>query len=665
GDTRRDDYFWLRDDARKDTAVLAYLEAENRYTEAMLAPTQALQDRLFEEMKGRIKETDLSLPDRIDDWYYYSRTEAGKQYPIFARKKGSLEAREEIVLDLNQMAAGQRYFSLGAYEVSPDHRLVAFAVDTTGAERFTLMVKEIATGRILPDRVPNVNYSLEWALDNRTLFYGTSDAANRSYRIWRHTLGAAPSSDVKVAEEADELFRLGVSRSKDRKYLFTYSGSFDSAEMRYLDASNPNGEWKLIRPRAAGVLYSAEHHGDRFIIVTNEGATNFKVVTAPVADPSPANWRDLVPASDSVLVDNIDVFRDHLVLYLRSQALRQIRILDFASGQAHDVTFPEPVYTAGPGSNPDFNSRTLRFGYQSMVTPFSVYDYDMASRTRVLKKQNEVLGGYDPSLYGTERTWARAQDGTLVPVSLVYRKPLVKDGKRPMLLYAYGSYGISTDPTFSTANLSLLDRGVVFAIAHIRGGQEMGRSWYDQGKLMNKKNTFTDFIAAAEHLVRQGYTASDRLAIRGGSAGGLLMGAVLNLRPDLFRAAVADVPFVDVINTMLDPTIPLTVQEWLQWGDPRQPEAYAYMKSYSPYDNVEAKAYPAILVTAGLNDPRVGYWEPAKWVARLRATKTDHNPLLLRTNMGAGHGGASGRYDAIRENAIRYAFILDQLGIKQ
>ena len=665
GDVRVDNYFWLRDDERKNPDVIAYLEAENAYTGAMMRHTEPLQEKLFQEMRGRIKETDLSVPDRIGPFYYYSRTEAGKQYPILARKRGSLEAAEEVVLDLNALAEGKRFFSLGAYDISPDHRLLAFAVDTTGAERYTLMVKDLTTGQVLPDRVQNVNGVTEWAADNRTLFYGVSDAANRPYRIHRHVLGTPTTQDALVAEEPNELFRIFIGKTKDRKYLLLGSGSFNSSEMRFLDAANPTGEFRLIRAREPEVIYSVEHHNGRFLIRTNDGATNFKLVEAPVANPAKENWRDVVPASDQVLLDGFDVFRSHLVLYQRENALRRIRIVEAQGGATHDITFPEQVYTVFGGSNPEFDTQTLRFTYTSMVTPSTVFDYDMVRRTREVKKTTEVVGGYDPSQYATERTWARAQDGTMVPVSIVYKKPFERNGQRPLLLYAYGSYGNSTDPTFSSSNLSLLDRGVVYAIAHIRGGQEMGRHWYDQGKLMNKKNTFTDFISVAEHLVQQGYTSRERLAIRGGSAGGLLMGVVVNMRPDLFRAVVADVPFVDVINTMLDASIPLTAGEWLQWGDPRQPEAYAYMKSYSPYDNVARQAYPAMLVTTGLNDSRVAYWEPAKWVAKLRTMKTDNNVLLMRTNMGAGHGGSSGRYDALREQALRYAFILDQLGIRQ
>jgi oligopeptidase B len=458
---------------------------------------------------------------------------------------------------------------------------------------------------------------------------------------------------------------VGVGRTKDDKYMILSSSSFTSSEVRVAPADRPT-EFRLIAPREKDHSYSVSHQNGRFLIRTNAGgANNFKLMEAPEANPSRANWREVVPHRETVLLDGFDVFRDHLVLFERTNALRQIRIRNIRNGQEHTIDFPEPVYTASPGSNPEYNTSTLRFGFTSLVTPSSVYDYDMNTRQRTLKKQTEVLGGYDPSQYATERTWARAQDGTMVPVSLVYKKPLVRDGSRPMLLYAYGSYGSSTDPTFSIANLSLLDRGVVYAIAHIRGGQEMGRSWYDQGKMMNKRNTFTDFIAVAEHLVNERFTSRERLGIRGGSAGGLLMGAVANMRPDLFKVVIADVPFVDVINTMLDASIPLTAGEWEQWGNPQNEEHYRYMLSYSPYDNVEAKSYPTMLVTTGLNDPRVAYWEPAKWVARLRATKTGDNLLLLRTNMGAGHGGSSGRYDALRETAFRYAFLLHHLGVRE
>ena len=662
GDVRIDNYYWIRDDARKNPDVIAYLEAENRYTQAVMKPLEPLVQKLYEEMKGRIKETDLSVPERVGNYYYYTRTEAGKQYPILARKKGNLSAREEVMLDENLAAGGAKYFRVGTSRVSPNDRLLAFTVDTMGNERYTLMVKDLTTGQLLPDRVPMVNYSLEWAGDNKTLFYGMGDSANRSYRILRHPLGSnAP--DAVIAEEPDDLFGISLEKTKDRKFILINDGSFSSTEFKYLRADEPMGTFKVIQPKTKDLEYSVEHHGDKFLIVTNDGALNFKLVEAPDNSPGRENWKTIVPARDSVLLDGIEVFRDYLVLYQRQNALRTMQVMSFADGKMYSVDFPEAVYTYRGATNPEYDSELVRFTYMSLTTPASVYDFDMSDRTRKLLKATEVLGGYNAALYATERTWARASDGTMVPISLVYRKPLVKDGKRPMLLYAYGSYGNSTDPTFSSNNLSLLDRGFIYAIAHIRGGQEMGRYWYDQGKLLNKKNTFTDFIASAEHLIQQGYTSKERLAIRGGSAGGLLMGAVVNMRPDLFKAVVADVPFVDVINTMMDASIPLTTGEWIQWGDPHKAEYYGYMKSYSPYDNVAHKAYPNMLVTAGLNDPRVGYWEPAKWVAKLRANKTDDNVLLLRTNMGAGHGGASGRYDALREQAIRFAFILNALGM--
>jgi oligopeptidase B len=662
GDVRTDNYFWIRDDARKNADVIAYLDAENKYTETVMKPLEPLVEKLYQEMKGRIKETDLSVPERVGNYFYYSRTEAGKQYPILARKRGSLSAREEVMLDENVEAGKSRYYRVGVTKVSPNERFLAFTVDTTGGERYTLMVKDLTTGTILPDRVEKVNYSLEWGGDNKTLFYGMGDAANRSYRILRHVLGTS-AADPVVAEEPDELFGVELEKTKDQKFILINDGSFSSTEYKYLRADDPLGTFRIIQPKTKDLEYSVEHHGNKFLIVTNDNAVNFKLVEAPDDNPGKANWKTIVPVRDSVLLSGIDVFKNYLVLYERQKALRTMRVMNFANARMYSVDFPEPVYTFRAAANPEYSSNLVRFTYTSLTTPSSVYDFNMADKSRKLLKQTEVLGGYDPKLYATERTWARASDGTMVPISLVYKKPLVKDGTRPMLLYAYGSYGSSTDPSFSSNNLSLLDRGFIYAIAHIRGGSEMGRYWYDQGKLLNKKNTFTDFIASAEHLIRERYTSKEKLAIRGGSAGGLLMGAVVNMRPDLFKAVVADVPFVDVINTMMDASIPLTTGEWIQWGDPHKAEYYSYMKSYSPYDNVEKKAYPNMLVTAGLNDPRVGYWEPAKWVAKLRANKTDNNILLLRTNMGAGHGGSSGRYDALRDQAIRYAFILSALGI--
>lgn len=663
GNVLTDNYFWLR--RRENPEVIGYLQAENAYTDTMMAGTRDLQERLYQEILARIKQTDLSVPVKRGPYFYYTRTVEGQQYPIYARKRGSLESPEEIYLDQNVLAQGKSYLTLGVTTVSPDHRFLAFTVDTTGSEHFTLMVKDLGTGEVLPDRIPDVHFSVTWAADNKTLFYTKTDSAHRADRVLRHIVGTPTASDSVIFHEPNVLFNVGVYRTKDDEYVMLSAESFTSSEYWYVPARTPRVPFKVIERRRPDIEYSPIHHKGQFYITTNDGATNFKVVVAPASNPSAANWRDYIAHSDTVLIDGIDAFSNHLVLYERSSGLRKIRIRDLRTSAYHYISFPEPVYTYSPSANPEFDTNVLRFTYQSLITPSTVYDYGMDTRGLELKKRTEVLGGYDPSQYGTERTWARAPDGKMVPVSLVYRKPFVRDGTRPMLLYSYGSYGSSTEPTFSSNNLSLVDRGVVYALAHIRGGQEMGRAWYDEGKMLNKKNTFTDFIAAAEHLVRERYTSSDRLAIRGGSAGGLLMGAVVNMRPDLFRVVVADVPFVDVINTMLDASIPLTAQEWEQWGNPAVREHYEYMRTYSPYDNVERKAYPMMLVTTGLNDPRVAFWEPAKWVAKLRAMKTDQSLLLLKTNMGAGHGGASGRYDALREVAFRYAFILKGLGLEQ
>jgi oligopeptidase B len=564
------------------------------------------------------------------------------------------------MLDENVLGAGRAYLHVGVTRVSPDERLLAFTIDTSGAERYLLLVKNLASGALLADTIPHLNYSLEWANDNRTVFYGRSDSANRAYEIVRHTLGTPAPSDTVIFREPDVLYEVGLWKTKDHRFLLIGDESYDASDIQYLPADRPTTSWLTLVARTPGVLHPfADHRGSDFLVLSNEHALNFKLLR--VSDHEAAPPAELVPPSDSILLSGFDVFRDYVVLYERGNATKRIRVLDPERHSAYSVTFPEAIYSYQQAENPEFATDQLRFTYTSFVTPPSVYDYDLRHRTRELRKRTEVLGGYDPARYGMERTWATARDGARVPISLVYRTPFVKDGTRPLLLYGYGSYGISTDPTFNSNLVSLLDRGVVYAVAHVRGGQEMGRQWYEAGRLLNKKNTFTDFIAAAEHLVTERYTRTDRLAIRGGSAGGLLMGAVVNMRPDLFKAVVADVPFVDVINTMSDSTIPLTTGEWLQWGDPRKAPWYGYMKSYSPYDNVGRKAYPAMLVTAGLNDPRVGYWEPAKFVAKLRTMKTDDHVLLLRTNMGAGHGGASGRYDALHEWAIRFAFILDEI----
>jgi oligopeptidase B len=691
GHTWTDDYFWLRN--REDPAVLAYLEAENRYTDAVMAPTEALREQLFTEMRARIKESDLSVPERIDGWLYYHRTETGAQYPIYCRcpADGRTEvhpsaADEQILLDLNPLAAGHEYFRLGAFEISPDHRLLAWSADTSGAESFTLYVKDLATGALLSETITNVSPAVAWANDSRTLFYVVLDHARRPCRLFRHRLGDQSSSDLLVHDEADESFFVDIGRTRSNAYLLLELASHSTAEVRYLSADHPEGDFRLVEPRRPGIEYSVSHHGDRFFIATNDGGANFRLVSAPVSDPSREHWTEVLPHRPEVKLDSTDAFARHLVVYEREAGLRQIRILeldgrtgapdgDTAASRipstrqpglpaGYLIAFPEPVYTVRPHDNPEFDTTLLRFTYTSMVTPASVVDYDMAARTWTVRKQTEVLGGYDPARYRSERLFATAPDGTRVPISLVYQLPLERPGgPRPLLLMGYGAYGVSFDPSFSSSNLSLLDRGMIVAIAHVRGGEEMGRAWYEGGKLLNKPNSFTDFIAAAEHLIAEGYTAPDRLAITGGSAGGLLMGAVTNLRPDLFRAVVAEVPFVDVVNTMLDASLPLTVIEYDEWGNPNDPDAYRCIRSYSPYDNVRAQDYPHMLITAGLNDPRVAYWEPAKFTARLRALKTDGNRLVLRTNMGAGHGGASGRWDFLREVAFKYGFLLEVLGI--
>jgi oligopeptidase B len=661
GESRVDDYFWLRD--RNDPEVIAYLEAENRYTRAVMQHTETLQEQLYQEMRGRIKETDLSVPERVDDYFYYSRTEAGGQYPILCRRHGSLESPEEILLDQNPLAATHAYFKIGVSEVSPDHRLLAYSVDTSGGEEFTLYIKDLTTGQLLPESIANTSLAVTWANDSRTLFYTLLDHARRPCRLYRHTVASSPTTDALVYFEPDESFFLDINRTRSRRYLLLDIASHSTTEVRFVDADCPEADFQVVQPREFGIEYSVEHHDERFFITTNDEAPNFRLVQAPVAAPSKANWSPVLPYRPDIKLDETDAFRSHLVVYERQAGLRQIRVMNLASGDEYLVPFPEPVYTLRAHENPEFDTALLRFTYTSLVTPSSVVEYDMAERTWTVLKQTEVRGGYDPTLYRSERVYATAPDGERVPVSLVYREPLELTGQRPLLLNGYGAYGLSYDPSFSSNTLSLLDRGFVVAIAHVRGGEEMGRPWYEGGKLLNKRSTFTDFIAAAEHLVTAGYTSPDRLVINGGSAGGLLMGAVTNLRPDLFRVVLADVPFVDVVNTMLDATLPLTVIEYDEWGNPNDRSAYEYIRSYSPYDNIEAKDYPHMLVTAGLNDPRVAYWEPAKWTARLRATKTNGNRLLLKTNMGAGHGGASGRYDFLREIAFKYAFVLDVLGL--
>jgi oligopeptidase B len=660
GETRIDDYHWLRD--RNDPEVIAYLEAENRHTEALMRHTEGLQEQLYQEMRARIKETDLSVPEPLDNYFYFTRTEAGGQYPIFCRKHGSLDAPEEILLDQNPLAEGHAYFRVGAIEVSPDHRLLAYSVDTSGAEEFTLFIKDLTTGELLAESISKTSNRMAWANDNRTLFYTLLDEARRPCRLYRHELGTNPSEDTLVYFEPDASFYLDISRTRSRRYLILDLSSHSTTEVRFVSADDPRSPFQVVEPRRPGVEYSVTHHADSFFITTNEGAPNFRLVQTPVEHPSREHWSPILPYRPEVKLDATDAFRRHLVVYEREAGLTRIRVMDLVTGSGHLIPFPEPVYTVRTHANPEFDTSILRFTYTSLITPNSVVEYDLEQHTWTVRKQTEVRG-YDPTNYRSERLFATAPDGVQVPISLVYRTPLLLTGTRALLLSGYGAYGLSYDPVFSSNTLSLLDRGFVVAIAHVRGGEEMGRAWYEGGRLLKKRSSFTDFIAAAEHLVAQGYTSTDRLAINGGSAGGLLMGAVTNLRPDLFRAVLAEVPFVDVINTMLDASLPLTVIEYDEWGNPHDVAAYRYIRSYSPYDNIGPREYPHMLVTAGLNDPRVAYWEPAKWTAKLRATKTDSNRLLLRTNMGAGHGGASGRYDLLREMAFKYAFILDVLGM--
>jgi oligopeptidase B len=660
GDERVDPYFWMRD--RQNPDVLAYLEAENAYTEATMQHTLPLQTQLYEEMLGRIQETDLSVPYKDGDYYYYSRTEAGKAYPIHCRKKGSLDADEEVLLDENILAEGHEFFELGAFDISPDHQLLAYSVDTNGSELFTLYFLNLNTRELYPENIPETYYSLAWGNDCRTVFYTQVDGAHRPFKLFRHQLNSAIESDVLVYHETDDFYYLNIDKTRSEAYLLMNLSSKITSEIHYLDANNPTGKFQVIRPRTTGVEYDVEHHSDLFYIVTNDGAMNFKLMSAPVVSPGVENWQTVIPHREDTMLSDVSAFVDHLVIYERTAGLPQIRIRQLASGQEHYVTFPEPTYEVGEGANPDFNTKTLRFGYTSLITPSSVFDYNLETQERELKKETPVLGGYDRTQYISERLQAIAPDGTKVPLSVLYKKGITPNSENPLLMIGYGSYGYNYPDNFSSVRLSLLDRGVVLAIAHIRGGAELGRKWYEDGKFLYKKNTFTDFIACGEHLIAQGWTSANHLAISGGSAGGLLMGAVVNMRPDLFKAVVAQVPFVDVVSTILDTSLPLSAMEWEEWGNPNDPVYYDYMKSYSPYDNVEAKDYPAMLITAGLNDPRVSYWEPAKWTAKLRDLKTDHNVLLLKTNMDAGHAGASGRYEQLKEIAFEYAFLLGQWG---
>ncbi len=659
GYTLKDDYFWLRE--KSNPAVISYLEAENAYTDEVMKPTKALQETLYNEMLGRIKQTDLSVPVRIGDYYYYSRTEEGKQYPYRCRRKGSMSGAEEILLDLNALAVGHSYMGLDAFEVSDDGNWLAYTTDTTGYRQHTLHVKDLRTGRASSENIERTG-SVVWATDNQTLFYTTEDAVSkRSDRFWRHVVGR-DTNDL-LYEEKDDLFDVGAGRSLDKKIVFLGSYAKTSREIRYLPADNPTGAFKVVLARQEGHEYDVDHYNGLFYITTNKGAKNFRVATAPIADPSEKNWKPFIDHKPGLKIDGLTFFANHLVVSEREGGLNYLRVVDMKTRQSHRITTSEADYALSLSGNPEFNTTTVRFAYQSMVTPSSIYDYGLNTRQRTLLKQQEVLGGYDPATYEARRIWAVARDGTKVPLSIVSKKGVALDGKAPLLLYAYGSYGASLAPTFSSSRLSLLDRGVMYAVAYIRGGGELGEEWREQGRMMQKMNTFTDFIDCADYLVKNTYTSSDRLVIQGGSAGGLLVGAVVTMRPDLFKAVVAQVPFVDVMNTMLDASVPLTTSEWIEWGNPSKKPEFDYMIKYSPYDNVKAQKYPAMLVQVSLNDSQVPYWEGTKFVAKLRAMKTDANPLLLKTNMGAGHGGSSGRYDALRETAFTYSFMLWQMGL--
>lgn len=660
GYTLVDNYYWLRE--KQNPEVKAYLEAENAYTDAVMKPTELLQKKLYDEMLGRIKETDVDVAYREGDYFYYSRTEAGKQYQIRCRKKGALEAEEEVVLDINELAKGQIFMGVAAYTVSRDGNLLAYSTDDTGFRQYALHVKDLRTGKLLPDHAEKVG-SVVWANDNRILFYTVEDVAKRQYRLYRHRLGTSGADDL-IYEEKDERFSLRLAKTRSQAYLFMVSGSHTTSEVRYIPADQPMAEWKVMEPRQQDIEYYPEHNGDFFYIRVNDTGRNFRLVKAPLSDPRRQNWQEVVPHRLTVMLENTDFFKNYYILYERENGLPQIRVTNLRSGHTQRIAFPEPAYLVLAYINREYQTTKFLYNYQSFITPPSIFEYDMEKETSTLIKQKEVPGGYDRTRYQVEQIYATAADGVKIPLSLVHRKHPKVDAKGPLYLYGYGSYGYPLDIDFDSNLFSMVDRGVVVAVAHIRGGGEMGKAWHDDGRMMHKKNTFSDFIACAKYLVAQGYGSRDRLVIEGRSAGGLLMGAVLNMRPDLFHAALIGVPFVDVINTMLDESLPLTVPEFEEWGNPKQKAAFDYMISYSPYDNIISQVYPNMLVRTSFNDSQVMYWEPAKYVAKMRELRTDHNVLILKTNLNpAGHGGASGRYDRLKEAAFDYAFLLTQMGI--
>ena len=666
GQTRVDDYFWLRE--RNNPQTLEYLHAEDDYQQEMTGHTLALQEKLFNEMKARVKEDDTSAPEKVDDYFYYTRTEQNKQYPIFCRKYKSLDAPEQILLDQNALAEGRSFCRVGAFTISPNHSKLAYSVDEDGSENCVLYVKDLIENCLLPEKIINTygdvydHSGIAWASDNQSFYYVTLDPSQRPDKLYRHHLGTDSAQDILLLHETDDRFFLFVQKSHSKAYILAFLHSYTTDEWHILPADQPHATFRVFQPRQRGLEYSIEHHGEHFFVRTNLDAPNFRLMRAPVKATTIENWKEIIPHRADTLLEDMHAFENHLVLYERRNGLRQIRI-SAADGinQARYVSFPEPVYTYYQADNPEFESKNLRFYYTSLVTPKSVIDFEMDNDVWKVIKQDEIPSGYDPSLFTCERQFATAQDGTRVPISLLYKQGMQRDGQNPTLLYGYGSYGMSVEPAFNASRLSLVERGFVFAIAHIRGGSEMGRAWYENGKMLNKRNTFTDFIACAEHLIAEGYTCTPKLAIMGRSAGGLLVGAAMTLRPDLFGAVVAAVPFVDVVNTMSDPSIPLTTMEYDQWGNPDDREYFDYMMSYSPYDNLRATAYPDILISTGLNDPRVAYWEPAKFTAKLRELKTNDTQILLKTNFDAGHAGASGRYDYLREVAFEYAFLIDRL----
>jgi oligopeptidase B len=654
-----DDYFWLRE--KTNPEVMKYLKAEDAYTEMTMKPTEKFQQSLYKEMLSHIKQTDVTVPYRSGGYYYYTRTEEGKQYPIYCRKRGDLNAAEEVVLDQNELAKGQSFMSVDEFAPNDDNSLLAYTTDNTGYRQFTLHVKDLTTGKVLSEKIERVT-SLVWSTDNKTIFYVTEDAVNkRSNQFYRHTVGS-DRSDL-IYDEKDEIWDLYTYRSLDKAVIFLQCASKTSNEVRYSPANDPAAAWKIISEREPEHEYDAEHRGDLFYIRSNKGAKNFRIVTAPESNPSQKNWKEFIEHRPAIKINSIDLFRDHAVLSEWQNGLQQLEVVDFKTNQKHRIEFPEPVYAAFVSVNKEFDTDVVRYSYQSLVTPPSIFDYNMNTRQAKLMKQTEVPGGFDKANYKSERAFAAAADGTRIPLSIVYRKNVKLDGNAPLLLYAYGSYGASISPTFSSNILSLLDRGVIYVIAHIRGGGELGEEWREQGRMMKKITTFTDFINSAEYLIQQKYTSKDKLIVEGASAGGLLMGAVTNMRPDLFKAVVAKVPFVDVINTMLDASIPLTAVEFIEWGNPANKNEYDYMIQYSPYDNVKKQAYPAMLVKVSVNDSQVPYWEGTKMLAKIRAMKTDNHPQLLKVNFGAGHSGSSGRYDSLKETAFDYAFMLWQWGI--